>query len=342
MFIPLFYMFYMFYPETLGLDGGFYSFWYLFPVSTALGFLLISFLQERGLFCFYGAIKGVIVFCILVLSYYLISTFSIDLRQGLDSSIISLELSPFIKTNDFTLLLCFFSLLFVGFISLFLYKGSTERSIFWMFCALLVPPLFFQTKESFILFATLASVLALVSLLQDTYRMAYIDTLTQIPARRALEESFLRLGKNYAVAMVDIDFFKKFNDSYGHDIGDEVLKLVATQLQAVKGGGKAFRYGGEEFTILFFHKDKQKILPVLEDVRKNIANRAFVIRDEDRPKEKQKVQKNSKSTKKVHISVSMGLAFAPKDGQKPENVMKTADEALYKAKKSGRNCIKTS
>ena len=155
--------------------------------------------------------------------------------------------------------------------------------------------------------------------------------------------------------MVDIDFFKKFNDTYGHDVGDEVLKLVAEQLSTVKGGGKAFRYGGEEFTILFSNKTHDEILVYLEDVRESIAKRAFTIRSEDRPKlansdceakflRKDRPEKKVKQKKqtKVNLTVSIGVAHAPTDGKTPTQIMKKADISLYKAKESGRNCTVTS
>ena len=169
--------------------------------------------------------------------------------------------------------------------------------------------------------------------------MAYIDTLTQIPARRALEEEFLKLGSTYTLCMVDIDHFKKFNDTHGHDVGDEVLKLVATELKNVKGGGKAFRYGGEEFCILFSNKDTKYALSYLEDVRKSIEKRDFKLRSKDRPKKKPEVIKSKTDVKTLHVTVSMGVANAPKDGKNPHEILKKADISLYEAKNAGRNCI---
>jgi diguanylate cyclase (GGDEF)-like protein len=87
--------------------------------------------------------------------------------------------------------------------------------------------------------------------LQDSYRMAFHDELTGLPGRRALNERLMGLDDHYAIAMIDVDHFKLFNDSWGHEVGDQVLKLVASRLQRVGGGGRAYRYGGEEFTIVF-------------------------------------------------------------------------------------------
>lgn len=340
--IPLFFNFYMFYPNLLALDGGQYSFWYLFPITTSLGFLFIGILQERGLYCFYGLSKVIIMIILLAITYYFLANFSTELRHALDVNIINIDLSSLIKVNDFTLLISLASIIFVTAISTLVYTSYVEKAPYWVLYTLLIPSFFFQTPSSFALFSLLSSFIVLFALLKDAHKMAYIDTLTQISARRDLEESFLKLGSTYTLAMVDIDFFKKFNDKYGHDVGDEVLKLVAEQLNSVKGGGKAFRYGGEEFTILFANKTHDQVLAYLEEVRSMIEKRAFVLRSKDRPKKTPEKKTKPKNSKSVHVTVSIGVAHAPKDGKTPEEIMKKADIVLYKAKESGRNCIITS
>jgi diguanylate cyclase (GGDEF)-like protein len=326
----------MFFPSVLGLDGGNDSFWYIFPITTALGFLLIGVLQERGLYCFYGLSKVMIMLVVLGITYYALATFSIELKHALDTPIISYELQ--LKINDFTFLISFLSVVFVAVISILFFNSNIEKAPFWALISLLIPAIFFQSKTSFVLFSSLCAVIFIIALLKDSYSMAYIDTLTGIPARRALEEAFLKLGSKYTLAMVDIDFFKKFNDTYGHDVGDDVLKLVAEQLNAIKGGGKAFRYGGEEFTILFANKTHNEILVYLEDVRKSIEKRAFTIRDKNRPKEKPEKKVKQKNLKKVKLTVSIGVAHAPTDGKTSQEIIKKADISLYKAKENGRNC----
>ncbi|MDX9756504.1 MAG: GGDEF domain-containing protein [Sulfurimonas sp.] len=94
-------------------------------------------------------------------------------------------------------------------------------------------------------------VIIFILLIRESYRLAFYDELTSLPGRRALVEDMAKLGMKYSLAMIDIDHFKKFNDTYGHDTGDEVLKMVASKLAEVSGGGKAYRYGGEEFVLLF-------------------------------------------------------------------------------------------
>ena len=207
-----------------------------------------------------------------------------------------------------------------------------------MLLSLTISFLFFQESNSFVLWTLTSALIAIVALIHDAYRMAYIDTLTKIPGRRALEERFLHLGSNYTIAMVDIDFFKKFNDTFGHDIGDEVLKMIAKELSHVKSGGKAYRYGGEEFTILFSRTKKEDCIMALEEVRERIFRRGFIIRDKNRPEKSPKKPVSSQNYKKEKLSISLGAAHAMK-GKSPYDILKMADESLYKAKESGRNCL---
>ena len=171
--------------------------------------------------------------------------------------------------------------------------------------------------------------------------MAYRDDLTGLQSRRALNEQLTGLGKRYAVAMVDIDHFKRFNDTYGHDVGDQVLSMVASRLERVSGGGRPFRYGGEEFTILFPRKKGAEVLPHLEDLRKSIAGYKLWLRSPDRPKkgsegEKQRGGRGGEIS--VSVTVSIGAADSD-DGHTPSEVIGSADKALYRAKHKGRNQV---
>jgi len=181
--------------------------------------------------------------------------------------------------------------------------------------------------------------LMIVYIIQNSYSMAYLDELTEIPGRRAMREELMKLSGDYVVAMVDIDFFKKFNDKYGHDVGDEVLRMVAAKLDRVSGGGRAFRYGGEEFVIVFAGKDLAEALPHLEKLRENIAGSAFSIRGKDRPKKKPETVKPTRQVKKVSVTVSIGAAEKSLGREKAGDVLTSADQALYRAKNAGRNRV---
>ena len=170
----------------------------------------------------------------------------------------------------------------------------------------------------------------------DSYFLAYRDELTTLPSRRALNQLALSLGRKYTVAMLDIDHFKKFNDTYGHDIGDQVLKLVASKLAQVKGSGRVFRYGGEEFTIVFPGKTAEQAMPALEAIRQAVADYDIAIRQAQRSSKKARATKKNSSMQTVSVTISIGLA-ARTAKLSFEQTLKLADQALYRAKKSGRN-----
>ncbi|MHB8919348.1 MAG: GGDEF domain-containing protein [Desulfocucumaceae bacterium] len=185
-----------------------------------------------------------------------------------------------------------------------------------------------------------AGIMLVAAVIQDSYRKAYMDELTGLPGRRALGEDLAKLEGKYTIAMLDIDFFKKFNDTYGHDVGDEVLRYIAAVIRNVGGGGKAFRYGGEEFTILFPGKRLDQALPHLEELRKDIARRGFTLRGKGRPRKKPgQIRSGSGSSKKIHITVSIGVSEKRERLGTADDVVKAADSALYRAKDQGRNCV---
>jgi len=197
------------------------------------------------------------------------------------------------------------------------------------------------TRGTAALFVSAAGIAIVVAVIQESHRMAFRDGLTSLPNRRALEDELKALGPQYTLAMADVDHFKGFNDTHGHDIGDQVLRLVAARLAEVEGGGKAFRYGGEEFTVLFPDMAVEDALPHLEVIRDAVERYRMAMRGEDRPKD---VKRGSQQRgageveKTLSVTISIGAA-GPKAGEKPELVLKAADEALYRAKQGGRNRV---
>lgn len=334
---PLFFDLALAFPNTLFTKLSVTAFWHIAPLVTALGYLLLYALQERGLFSSFGALRTGLGLIILSIGYAGLKYYSPTIQQALDTPILHASLHGMSKASDFILIIAFIALVFIFLISL-LFEVQSQKAPFWMLCSQMIPFLFLQESSHFILFSLVTSLIAISALVHDAYRMAYVDTLTSIPSRRALEERFLHLGSHYSIAMADIDFFKKFNDKFGHDIGDDVLKLVAKELSHIKNGGKAYRYGGEEFTILFSGKKKEDCIMALEEVRERIFRRGFVIRDKNRPEKIPQEVKKATTVKKERLSISLGLAMSCK-GKTPNDILKIADDALYKAKESGRNCL---
>jgi diguanylate cyclase (GGDEF)-like protein len=181
-----------------------------------------------------------------------------------------------------------------------------------------------------------------VAVAHEAYQMAFRDELTGLPGRRALNEHLQRLGRTYVLAMADIDHFKKFNDTHGHDVGDQVLRLVAQQLAKIGGGGKAYRYGGEEFTLVFPGKTIEQCLPHLEVVRAAVEGYHLQLRESaKRPHDAQqgRQKRGAKSASSVAVTVSIGVAQRQAEQPDPEDVLKGADKALYEAKNAGRNKV---
>ncbi len=205
----------------------------------------------------------------------------------------------------------------------------------------------FRDPTALTIYFLSAGLILVATTIEASFKMAYIDDLTGLPGRRSLNETLLNLGSKYSIAMVDVDHFKKFNDTYGHDTGDQVLKMIATQFGKITGGAKYFRYGGEEFTAVFPGKTIEDAIPHLEQFRKSIQDFPFTVRGKNRPKRKKKglkqrkkIKTSSSVGKKVKVTVSIGVSGPGKSCGTPDQVIKKADKALYGAKKSGRNCIK--
>jgi diguanylate cyclase (GGDEF)-like protein len=186
-------------------------------------------------------------------------------------------------------------------------------------------------------FAT-AGLILVISTIERSYILAYRDELTGLRTRRALTEALLTLGGRYAVAMIDVDHFKRFNDQHGHDAGDQLLRMVAAKLTQVLGDERAFRYGGEEFCVLFPGQSVQDAIPHLEIFRRAVEASSFTVRDPDRPTKKPDRPKSNDAPSQT-VTVSIGVAEKKDRNTDPQEVIKAADEALYRAKNAGRNTV---
>ncbi|MEA5445573.1 GGDEF domain-containing protein [Gammaproteobacteria bacterium AB-CW1] len=168
-------------------------------------------------------------------------------------------------------------------------------------------------------------------LLLHAWHLAFRDELTGLPNRRALELR-LRAGPR-PVGMVDVDHFKRFNDRHGHDAGDQVLRRVAETLAGTRGA-RAYRYGGEEFTLVFRRRPLARLKDFLEEQRRALAERPFRLRTSQRRRK----QRGKGGGRGIKITASFGLAM-PRRGETPAAVIKRADQALYRAKAAGRNRV---
>lgn len=173
------------------------------------------------------------------------------------------------------------------------------------------------------------------------WQRVYIDELTGVPNRRALDEKLAHLEGPYSLAMVDIDHFKRFNDTYGHDQGDDVLRLVGKHL-AEGTQGRAYRYGGEEFCVLLPGEDAEAAEALMEGVRAALARQRFhirlppKIRGKTGPRDRGSLRAR---TEPVQVTISVGVAEPGPKAADHAAVMKLADQGLYRAKEAGRNNV---
>ena len=186
----------------------------------------------------------------------------------------------------------------------------------------------------------IAGAMAVAAILFASYRMAFVDGLAGLPNRRALDEELARLSGDFALAMVDVDHFKKFNDQHGHAAGDRALKAVADQLKASRGAN-AFRYGGEEFCLLFTGARVGQANEACEELRKRVAAMRVPIRSSSAGRKKSQTAKR-KDSGEVKVTVSIGLAARSENLRSATEVLKAADKALYSAKDKGRNRVVSS
>jgi diguanylate cyclase (GGDEF)-like protein len=169
---------------------------------------------------------------------------------------------------------------------------------------------------------------------ETTRQMSVRDSLTEAYNHRYFQETLYReltrherSGQPLAVAMVDIDDFKKINDRFGHPVGDIVLKgLVQELLKGVREMDTVARYGGEEFALILPETTPEKALVVADRLRSRVAARHFLTPDVSHP---------------LSVTISIGLACFPEDANSKRALIERADQALYQAKRTGKNCVLT-
>jgi diguanylate cyclase (GGDEF)-like protein len=300
-------------------------------LSTLFILAYLTLIKDRALISIHGVVRIIgLCFCIVLAKVWLIAM----------SWLQSYSLKNSLTNLDIEVIIINFPLFIVALLVLFKSLRQPNLLVSSLLTTLIIGNLYYNDQIALplsIMFSLLVLHYIIVVVI-DSYYLAYRDELTHLPSRRALNQYALSLGRKYCVAMLDIDHFKKFNDNYGHDIGDQVLKLVAAKLAEVKSGGRVFRYGGEEFTAIFPRKAAEEALDELEKLRKSVADYNIVIRHPIRKTKKSRQGSQSDSLKTVNVTISIGVATRQVKNSF-EQTLKQADQALYKAKKKGRNQV---
>ena len=304
----------------------------------SLNFLFQILLKERGL-RIRQLLKRITLMCLVPALLWIFTTHSYQLvQQSLNVSLWNNLWPEHIHLPQLSIILVSLSLIY------FLIKLVRNPNVLlagsiMSYIALLIALNNINSTEMSMLYFSIACASLLIAIVFNSYNLAYLDELTGLPTRRALKQYLLSLEKDYSIAMLDIDHFKKLNDTYGHDIGDQALRMVSALLRQVNGGGKVFRYGGEEFIVVFANKEASETLDYLDELREKIANTVFSIRDLKRPKVKPTTPARKAAVKNIHITVSGGVSNRTAQHANTQEVIVSADKALYSAKHAGRNCI---
>ena len=296
-------------------------------------------IKERGVFTPKGLwVLGAILFQAVAI-FIAAHSGSVAMAEGLIPQFIDKRLTAWTALPS-TAVVAFGCALGFVLIRFTITRQSVEHGFFWTLVAVFLALHVRHLQDSLLYFLASGVILG-VALLQNSYAMAYHDELTGLAGRRAFNDTLLRLGSDYVIAMIDIDHFKRFNDTYGHEVGDQVLRMVASHIALVSGGGQAFRYGGEEFAVIFPGKGMPNAAPHLDALRATIEGACFTVRGRWRPRNKPRARNAGPLPRKeVSVTVSVGAAGCSDRRADPAQVVIAADRALYRAKKAGRNQLK--
>jgi GGDEF domain-containing protein len=308
--------------------------WTALPLTAAIllpvNFVLFGLLKERGVMTFDGLVEaGVIVAQVVGMPWIAGQSAFVEWSATSTSGL------PWAARWSFLL---------AGAVILALVlrrRGTLEKGLLWALAAMFVglheragTPLWF--------YAGLSGLFLAYAVLEHGRDLAFRDELTGLPGRRAFNTAIEQAARPYAIAICDVDHFKKFNDTHGHDAGDQVLRMVAARLTRVGGGGRAFRYGGEEFLILFRGRTAADARPFVEAVRQEVAETGFTPRSPSRLARKIEgaAAPAHPIAARITITISIGLADTTRGRSSPDLVLDAADLAMYQAKDAGRNCVR--
>ncbi len=309
---------------------------FLLPINLAL----VALLPERGTLTPAGLVRWVLLGVQVLVVVFVAQSFSTKALGFLTTRLLPARWTAWTPVSQPSIVafLAIGALLFMAWLR---EPQSPVRGYFYALIAVFAALSWPAAGAGQEIWLATAGLILVIAVIEASYMMAYRDGLTELPGRRALNEALPRLSGQFTVAMVDVDHFKRFNDTYGHDAGDHVLRLVAARLAQSPGGGTAYRYGGEEFALVFPGKGQDECLPHLEELREIVETSRFTMRRRFRPRVKPKNDKGRKTRPGITITVSIGVAERNHRNTSPDQVVQAADKALYRAKEAGRNRVST-
>ena len=346
----------MVYFSSKHIPGGYGTLALAVGILLPLDFVILSFPEERGIG--FRAIAPAVVF--LFIESVIVAVICRPEPLAGAQRLARHAHAPASSSLPIAVQLCFSAAAIIFLIRYALFRKPAESGMLWALAAVFLALHFGGTGRVATTYFAAAAIVLAGAVVETSYLLAYHDELTTLPSRRAFNDALLRLAPPYSIAMVDIDHFKRCNDTYGHDTGDQVLRLVASKLARVSGGGQAYRCGGEEFAILFPGKTTQDVLEHLEDLRCGIEASRLRLRGPDRRQEARGPDRRNRrvagrgrtgdairqlsrpeKSSEISVTVSMGVATAKSEKSSAPEIIQAADKALYRAKGAGRNRVET-
>jgi len=305
-----------------------------------LNLLALSLIKERGILTRSGLMRLSLILSQLLLVAWICRPELADVAASLELSYVDPRWTEWTRIAQ-PALVAFLVASVLQLSRFMVYKNAIESGFVWALVASFIAlhgSRFGWTPTNYF---AMAGLILFLALLEASYKMTYHDELTGVPGRLALDQALTGLGSRYSVAMVDIDHLKDFNNQYGQTVGDQVLQIVATKIASVSGGGKAFRYSGEEFVVLFPGKSAGDTLAPLETLRKTVETSRFVLRGQGHLREQTGEPSGDSSTgEELSATISVGVAERDERKTTPEQVIKAAYRVLYRAKMDGGNQVK--
>jgi diguanylate cyclase (GGDEF)-like protein len=214
------------------------------------------------------------------------------------------------------------------------YRNPVDRGFFWALVSVFLALHGTRAGWSPTNYLATAGLILIIAAYAEIYQSTYYDQLTGMRGRPYWDQALANLGRRYAVALIDIDGMKRANDVYGYAVGDQILRMVSSKIAHVPGDGKAFRFDGNRFAMIFHDKSATEVAPHLEELRKAVAASPVTL-----PARRHLFRKADQS---VQIPVTVSIGAAERDERRviPDQVLKAAEVALARAKHDGRNQVK--
>jgi len=214
-------------------------------------------------------------------------------------------------------------------------RGVIERSFCWALISIFYALGLSKIGPMSSIYFSTAGLILVISVIENIYVEGFQDELTDLPTRKNMLGILSQLDRGYTVALIEVDHFQRLKDNHGRRVSKEVLRLIGSKLTTVAGGGKPFRYGGEQFTVVFPGKFLPDTLPLMEELRQTIKKPGPILTGQKSPRKKPK--RVEVLANKVPVTVSIGVAERKELDMSPHQAIKKAEGALITAKNEGRD-----